>query len=192
MEQKLIAYFSEIMPLTADEIEAIVKSMTIRSYQKGDILLAEGQVSMECYFVLEGCVRQYYLIEGEEKTTQFFTENDWVVSFNSFTQKTPSNHYLVCNEDTTLVVGNEDKENALYQRFPKFESISRNIMGNVYGQQQELTASYVTDTPEQRYIKLLGLRPNLLQRIPQYQLASYIGVKPESLSRIRRRIMQRH
>ncbi|MDF7817541.1 Crp/Fnr family transcriptional regulator [Runella sp. MFBS21] len=192
MQQKLITYFSEIMPLTADEIEAIVESMTIRSYQKGDILLAEGQVSMECYFILEGCVRQYYLIDGEEKTTQFFTENDWVVSFNSFTQKIPSNHYLVCNEDTTLVVGNEDKENALYQRFPKFESISRNIMGNVYGQQQELTASYVTDTPEQRYLKLLELRPNLLQRIPQYQLASYIGVKPESLSRIRRRIMQRH
>ncbi len=192
MQHKLIAYFSEIMPLTADEIEAIVESMTIRSYQKGDILLFEGQVSMECYFVLEGCVRQYYLIEGEEKTTQFFTENDWVVSFNSFTQKIPANHYLVCNEDTTLVVGNEDKENALYQRFPKFESISRNIMGNVYGQQQELTASYVTDTPEQRYLKLLELRPNLLQRIPQYQLASYIGVKPESLSRIRRRIMQKH
>lgn len=187
--QKLIRYFSRILPLSAAEEQAIVDSMCVQTYKKGTVLLAEGQISTECYFVVDGCVRQYYVVDGEEKTNNFFTEEQWVVSFNSFTKKIPANHYFACCEDTVLVVGTESKENRLYQAFPKLESISRSIMGNVFGEQQEQMAAYVTDTPEQRYLKLLKSRPELLQRVPQYQLASYIGVKPESLSRIRKRIM---
>lgn len=177
-----------MMPLTEEESKAIVDSMCIKTFKKGTILLKEGQISTECYFILEGCIRQYYLIDGDEKTNNFFTEEQFVVSINSFSQKTPANHYFSCCEDTTLVVANEQKENDLYKRFPKFETISRTVMGNIFGEQQELMASYITDTPEQRYLKLLKSRPDLFQRIPQYQLASYIGVKPESLSRIRKRI----
>lgn len=179
------------MPLTEEECEAITESMCIQTYKKGSVLLKEGQISTECYFVLEGCVRQYYMVDGEEKTTDFFTEEQWVVSHNSFAQKIPANHYFSCCEETTLVVGTEEKENDLYKRFPKFETISRTVMGDVFGEQQELMASYITDTPEQRYLNLLKSRPTLLQRIPQYQLASYIGVKPESLSRIRKRIVMK-
>lgn len=188
MENKLVKYFSRMMPLTEEESNAIVDSMCIKTFKKGTILLKEGQISTECYFILEGCIRQYYLIDGDEKTNNFFTEEQFVVSINSFSQKTPANHYFSCCEDTTLVVANEQKENDLYKRFPKFETISRTVMGNIFGEQQELMASYITDTPEQRYLKLLKSRPDLFQRIPQYQLASYIGVKPESLSRIRKRI----
>ena len=110
---------------------------------------------------------------------------------NSFLQQLPAAHYWVCCEDTTLVIGNEQKENDLYDRFPRFESISRAVMSEMLAEQQTLTASYLTDSPEQRYLKLLESRPDLFQRVPQYQLASYIGVKPESLSRIRKRIQDR-
>jgi CRP-like cAMP-binding protein len=188
MENKLVNYFSGIMPLSEEESKAITDSMVIKTFKKGTVLLKEGQISTECYFVLEGCIRQYYIIDGEEKTNNFFTEEQFVVSINSFTQKIPADHYFSCCEDTTLVVANEQKENDLYKRFPKFETISRAVMGNLFGEQQELAASYITDTPEQRYLKLLKSKPDLFQRIPQYQLASYIGVKPESLSRIRKRI----
>jgi CRP-like cAMP-binding protein len=97
---------------------------------------------------------------------------------------------MACATDCYLVVGNREKEEDLYRRFPKLETISRKVMEKVFAEQQELMSTYTTDTPEQRYVKLLNSRPELFQKIPQYQIASYIGVKPESLSRIRKRISQ--
>jgi len=188
IQERLVDYFSRIMPLTDAEAAAIRASMCVKPFPKGTVLLREGQVSTECYFVLEGCVRQYYLVDGEEKTTNFFAENQWVVSVNSLTNQAPANHYFACCEDSQLVVGTEQKEHDLYKRFPRLETISRIVMGTVFGELQEQLATYLTDTPEQRYQKLLQARPDLFQRIPQYQLASYIGVTPESLSRIRKRI----
>ncbi|PWA10544.1 Crp/Fnr family transcriptional regulator [Flavobacterium laiguense] len=190
MDNKLLKYFSGIMPLSEEESAAIAETMCIQKYKKGSILLKEGQISTEAYFVLEGCVRQYFLVDGEEKTTNFFTEEQWVISINSFSQNSPSTHFMVCCTDTVLVVGNREKEEDLYKRFPKLETVSRKVMEKVFAEQQELMSSYTTDTPEQRYVRLLNSRPELFQTIPQYQIASYIGVKPESLSRIRKRIAQ--
>ncbi len=187
-DNRLLSYFSRVMELSEEESRAIAESMDIRSYPKGEILLREEQVSRECYFVLQGCVRLYYLRNGEEKTGAFYTEDDWVLSLASFTQKIPAGHYLECAEDTLLVAGTEQKENDLYKRFPRFETISRKVMERIVALEQARIASYQTDSPEQRYLKLLESRPGLLQRVPQYQLASYIGVRPESLSRIRKRI----
>ncbi len=189
MENKLLNYFSRIMPITKEEADAIAATMVIKHYKKGDVLLKEGQISTEAYFVLEGCVRQYYIIDGEERTANFFTEEQWVISLNSFSNNLPSNHYMACATDCYLVVGNREKEEDLYRRFPKLETISRKVMEKVFAEQQELMSTYTTDTPEQRYVKLLNSRPELFQKIPQYQIASYIGVKPESLSRIRKRII---
>ncbi|MFD2519503.1 Crp/Fnr family transcriptional regulator [Emticicia soli] len=188
MQDQLIAYFSAIMPLTAEEIAGIRESMCIRTFKKGTVLLKEGQIAKECYFVLKGCVRQYYVVEGEEKTSNFFTENQWVVSVNSFMNKTPANHYFDCTEETTLVIGTEQKENDLYSQFPKFEKLARIALEKGFGEQQAIVATRVTDSPEQRYLQLLTQQPALVQRVPQYQLASYLGIKPESLSRIRKRI----
>ncbi len=190
MDNKLIQYFARIMPLSKEEVEAIAETMTVLQYKKGTVLLREGQISTEVYFVLDGCVRQYFLVDGEEKTNNFFTEEQWVISMNSFSLQIPSTHFMACCIDTTLVVGNREREEDLYKRFPNLESVSRKVMEKVFAEQQEIMASYTTDTPEQRYLKLLQSRPSLFQKIPQYQIASYIGVKPESLSRIRKRLMQ--
>jgi CRP-like cAMP-binding protein len=190
MEQKLLDYFSRIMPITKDEADAIAATMVIKNYKKGTVLLKEGQISTEAYFVLEGCVRQYFIVDGEEKTANFFTEDQWVISLNSFSNNLPSNHFMACSTDCFLVVGNREKEEDLYNKFPKLETVSRKVMEKVFAEQQELMSTYTTDTPEQRYVKLLHSRPELFQTIPQYQIASYIGVKPESLSRIRKRLTQ--
>ncbi|GAB2789656.1 Crp/Fnr family transcriptional regulator [Rhabdobacter roseus] len=191
MSTQLVDYFARLLPLTDAEAKALAEESHIETFAKGTLLLRAGQVARECYFVLQGCVRQYYLVEGEERTTQFFTEEQWVVSLKSFAQQVPADHYFVCNENTTLVVGTAEKENQLYRRFPKFETLSRTVLERNLAEQQEMTARYLTDTPEQRYLYLLTSRPELLQRVPQYQLASYLGVKPESLSRIRKRMARR-
>lgn len=189
MQTKLLNYFSKISPLSPEESAAIAATMEIRHFKKGTVLLREGEISAEAYFVVQGCVRQYVLVDGEERTNNFFTEEQWVLSINSFTRRIPSTHFLECCTDTSLVVGNRAKEEDLYRQFPRFEGISRQVMEKVFAEQQEIMASYQTDTPEQRYLKLLKARPDLIQQIPQYHIASYIGVKPESLSRIRKRIL---
>jgi CRP-like cAMP-binding protein len=189
VEGKLLNYFSRISPLSQEEASAIAATMDIRPFKKGTILLREGEISAEAYFVVDGCVRQYVLVDGEEKTNNFFTEEQWVLSINSFSLRIPSTHFLECSTDTSLVVGNRQKEEDLYRQFPRFESIARKVMEKVFAEQQEIMSSYQTDTPEQRYLKLLKTRPDLFQQIPQYHIASYIGVKPESLSRIRKRIL---
>ncbi|MEQ9166519.1 MAG: Crp/Fnr family transcriptional regulator, partial [Fulvivirga sp.] len=86
---------------------------------------------------------------------------------------------------------NYEKEKILYKLFPRLESICRVSMEDDLGKHQEMLASHITKSPEQRYLKLLNERADLLQRVPQYHLASYLGVKPESLSRIRKRIQSR-
>ena len=188
MQNKLVDYFSRISPLSAEEAEGISESMQVKSYKKGEFLLKEGQFASTTYFKLEGCIREYVNNEGEEKTTNFFTEEQWAISLNSFNPQHKSKHNWVCTEDTDVVVGDEEKSQELFKKFPRFETISRIVMEAVFSKQMEAATSYATDSPEQRYKKLLDSRPDLFQRIPQYQLASYIGVKPESLSRIRKRI----
>ena len=189
MHEKFINYFSKISPLSIEESEAIITNMQTKALKKGAYLLKEGQVSANTYFVLEGCIREYILSDGEEKTTNFFCEEQWAISLNSsLSTKSSATHNWVCIEDTIVVVGNEQQAQELFKNFPRFETISRAIMEVAFAEQKEALTSYYTDSPEQRYLKLLKSRPSLLQRIPQYHIASYIGVKPESLSRIRKRI----
>ncbi|MEZ4981014.1 MAG: cyclic nucleotide-binding domain-containing protein [Saprospiraceae bacterium] len=87
MQNKFVNYFSKISPLSKDEAEAISNSMQTKSFKKGEFLLKEGQISVNTFFILEGCVREYLLSDGEEKTTNFFTEEQWAISLNTFTPK---------------------------------------------------------------------------------------------------------
>ena len=188
LKQKFIDHFSRISPLSREESQAIADSMLVKVFPKGTFLVREGQIAVDSYFVLEGCIRQYSLVDGEEKTTEFFTEDQWAISLNSFTRGDAASFYWVCNEDTSVSMGNEQQAQALFKRFPRFETISRAVVEGAFADQQRKLNSFMTDSPEQRYEKLRKDRPDLIQRTPQYQIASYIGVKPESLSRIRKRM----
>lgn len=191
LENELRKYISGFSSLTPEEMEAIVSRIPVRAYPKGSVLLEEGEISSSCYFVLKGCVRQYALLNGIEKTTAFFTEKQAVVSVMSYAAQVPANHYWSCTEDCILIVGDLSQEQDMYRDFPKLQSITRALMEQDYGKTQETLAAFMTSTPEERYLDLLQTRPDLLQRVPQHQMASYLGVTPESLSRIRKRIATR-
>lgn len=193
MLEEFFNYISKHMSLTDEEAKAISETINIQEFKKGTVLLEEGQVSREGYFILKGCIRNYKIVDGNERTTNFYTEFEWVVSPASYSQKEPSAHYLSCIEDCTLIVGTEKSEQEfykLYQEFPRLQSLAHIIMESEISKYQEMFSTYKTDTPEQRYMNLLKNRPELLQRVTLQQLASYIGVTPESLSRIRKRILK--
>lgn len=188
MDRQLLNHFLSIQALSDEEIAAIDSTMRTQQFEKGTILLREGQVSSDVYFVLEGIVRQYYLVDGAEKIGDFFLEGQWVLSTNNVTHGAPSNHYLECCSACTLVVGDSQKGEPLYKKFPNLETVSRKLMSAVFMEQQTKLEAYIVDAPKDRYLKLLQANPDIFQRIPQYQIASYIGVTPESLSRIRKRL----
>lgn len=177
--------------LNEDEFEVMRQMMTIKTFKKGTFLLKEGQVLSYVYHNLKGCVREYYLKDGEEKTISFYTEGDAVSSTRSYVLQVPSKHYLECIEDTTLTVVSHKNDAEFKKRFPRLAVICYTKTEEELGVYQDITAEYMVSTPEERYLKLVETRPDLLNRVPQYQLASYIGVTPESLSRIRNRLYAR-
>lgn len=187
-EQKIIHHISSYVSLSEEEIRSILKRLQYKTFAKGTHILREGEVSKECYFNLEGLVRQYEIHDGEEKTTYFYLEGDAIVAFDSASKNIPSAFSWVCEEDTTLVIGRLDKIPEEYAKNPQLEKMSALFVSRNFGKYQNLSSSLITLTPEQRYLKLMEEMPELITRVPQYHLATYLGIKPETLSRIRKRL----
>lgn len=191
MQDTLFAFLSKYVALTEEEKNAILALDIFRSVKKGTILLREGQRSKESYFVLKGCIRTYYCIDGEEKTTAFYTEMESLTP-HCVVSKTPSQYYISCVEDTILTVSNSDMEAVINRNFPKFETLCRILSEELLVKQQMNFDEFKISSPEQRYLNLLQSRPDLIQRVPQHQLASYLGIKPQSLSRLRARVLEKN
>lgn len=189
MIEKLINYFSKFQQLSEEEKIFFRKGTKISTVKKGLILLNEGEFPKDNYFLLKGCIRQYYLKDGEEKTSNFFTEEEWILPFTGVENNGKSKYYLECMEESQVLIANDDEGNDFLEKFPDFQKIAQRILEKEIVRQQNELAKYVNLTPEQRYTDLQKNRPDLINRIPQYQIASYIGVKPESLSRIRKRML---
>jgi len=190
METILFDFISKYISLTEEEKNALVSLDIFHSVKKGKILLEEGQKSKESYFVLKGCIRTYYVVDSEEKTTAFYTEMEALTPPCVIT-KTPSEYYVSCIEDSLLLISNSDMEVEMNTKFPKFDIMCRKFSEELLAKQRMDFDEFKTSSPEQRYLNLLQKRPDLLQRVPQHQLASYLGIKPQSLSRLRGRILEK-
>lgn len=190
MKNILLDFISKYISLTEDEKDAILSLDIFRSVNKGTTLLKEGQHSKESYFVLRGCIRTYYVIDGEEKTTAFYTEMDALTPHCVLSQA-PSEYFISCVEDSILTVSNSDMESEANSKFPKFEIMCRKLSEELLAKERISFDEFKTSSPEQRYLKLMEKRPDLIQRVPQHQLASYLGIKPQSLSRLRARILEK-
>lgn len=187
MQEILFDFISKYITITEDEKSALVSLDIFRSIKKGTILLEEGQKSKDNYFVLKGCIRKYYIIDGEEKTTDFFSELEGFTP-DCVKNKAPSEYYMSCVEDSILIVAIPEMEVELFTKFPKFEQMCRALSEELLARQHINFDEFKTSSPEQRYLNLMQKRPDLIERVPQHQLASFLGIKPQSLSRLRARI----
>jgi len=173
---------------TPEEKEAIEEYSNIENFKKGEIIIKEEQRVQKCFYVIKGCLRQYKLIDGQERTIAFYTEDNSLLSMTSNSTSYVSKFNVECMEDCTLSSMSSANEREMYRRFPKIANISRISLEQIIKDNQEHYAEFMISTPEERYLSLVNKRPDLLIRIPQYHLASYLGIKPESLSRIRKRL----
>jgi CRP-like cAMP-binding protein len=187
MKAELLNYLKQLVPIS-EELEKIINENTLfRTFKKGIVLLEEGKVSNECYFVLKGCIKRYYIIDGEEKITGFFTEGQFITP-TSYTDRLPSKYFLSCVESTIASVTDPETEERLFKKHPELVDMSRELGEKLVVEVSNEFDNWVRYTPEERYLLLCKERPELVQRVPQYQLANYIGIKPQSLSRIRKRL----
>lgn len=191
MKNSLTKYLSKYQSLTKEEVSIIEDTNLIREYQKGAVLLKEGQIAEECFLVLNGCVRSYYLFDGHEKTTEFYTELQPITPI-SYVKKLPSEYYLECIEDVILSVSNNEKTIQFLKKYPQFTSLITTISNDVLANKQLALDDFKNLSPEERYLELLNKRPDLINRVPQHQLASFLGIQPQSLSRIRKRILEKN
>ena len=190
MEKILFDFLSKYISLSEEEKSAMVSLDIFHTFKKGTILLKEGQHSVDGFFVLEGCIRTFYIIDGEEKTTEFYTEMEGITP-SCVLSKQASEYFISCVEDSILTVSNPDIEAEVFKKFPKFETLCRILSEQLLAKSQNSFDAFKTSSPEKRYLNLLQNRPDLLQRVPQHQLASYLGIKPQSLSRMRARILKK-
>ncbi len=189
MKNTLVDLMSNFIELTDEEKESILEAFPIKTVQKGTDILKVGDIAKDAFFIIKGCVRQYAVTEdGEENTTAFFTEFQSAVNFDSMANQSPSKVYFNCSEESTIAIINAEEETKLYKKHPRFAKVCQVEMEKMLGEMQEKISDLISSTPTERYLKLVKNRPDLINRVPHYQLASYLGIKPETLSRVRKRI----
>jgi CRP-like cAMP-binding protein len=184
---KLFGFIERYMKLTDEEKAAIVEFDIFRSYPKGTVLLEAGQWSNRSYFVLDGCIRTYFLRDGDEKTTEFYLETE-VLTPSCVTEQGSSEYFVGCVEDSILMVSTPDMDRVMFEKFPRFESLCRILSEELLAKSRGLLDDFKMLSVEERYLSVLRTRPELIRRVPQYQLASYLGITPQSLSRMRSRL----
>jgi CRP-like cAMP-binding protein len=188
MIEQLIKTIQSFIDLKPKEIDCVALLFKNKSIKKNDLFLAEGQVCKYVGFIIKGLMRYYINDNGEDKTYAFAQEGNFLCNNESFIPQTPSTKIIQAVEDCELVQISFADLQLFYKSVTDAERFGRLIIEQVFIQTLQDLSSFYTDTPEHRYEKFIKQHPDLQQRIPQYYIASYVGVKPQSLSRIRKRI----
>lgn len=186
LEQIACLFYETVHTSHLNHIESQIKSEYLSVPSKA-ILLEEGKVAEKLYLIRKGCLRLFFYNEGKDITFQFFFEGDFVASFDSLYKRTPSLFYLESIEPTELTaIRREDFYNLINNNL-SFRLLYEEKLIDRFHAYQQLFLSRIKNTPQQRYEELLKEYPNIIQRVPQHYIASYLGITPVSLSRMRNR-----
>jgi len=187
--EPIINYFSNILPLNSEEIDALKKTFKERRIKRRQFILQEGDVCKLNTFVVEGCFRMYFVDEkGKEYNIQFAVENWWIGDISSFHSEEPSKLYIEALENSVILQIKKQDQLDLFVNHPKFNQIFRVFTENALVTYQRRVLQNISSTAEERYLDFMKRYPYFFNRISNVQIASFLGVTPEFLSTIRKKI----
>lgn len=182
----LFQYFKRLIPLNSREKRLIIQKFHPRVYRKRQYILQEGDICTQFNFVVKGCLRIYKVDDLRNlHILQFATENYWINDLGSFHGMRPSELNIDALEDTTLLYISREDLISLYNSAPKFDRIFRILIENHFISLQKRMLHNISSTGEDRYRCFLEMYPHLINRLPQTQVAAFLGLTPEFLSRLR-------
>lgn len=192
MHHPLKETFEKITPLDNREWKQIQKRFKIETVPAKHLLTSLGETETKIYFVLKGILRLFcHNPKGEEVTIFLFRENYFASSYHSFVTQTPSDQALEALEDTTLLSIGKTAMDELYRLVPKMNLITRIVADQRFINSQRIFTSQIMFTPEERYLQFEKDHGDLLLRVPHHIIASFLGITPVSMSRIRKRVMKK-
>jgi len=187
MINSLLNSIQNAITLSPAEVDIVTSLFKQKSYKKGEYFLEEGRICKQVGFVAKGLLRYYINHDGEEKIYDFSQENEYVCNYESFLPQLPSSKNIQALEDSEVFVISHADLQLFYANVRGGERFGRIAIEAVFVKLLQDISSLYTETPELRYERFLKNHADLQQRISQYHIASFVGVKPQSLSRIRKR-----
>lgn len=184
--EPLLDYFQKVMPLSNEEQDLVTELFKPRLYRKRQYVLQEGDVCNQFNFIVRGCLRLYKVDDkGNTYILQFAAENWWLSNIGSFHERKPSELNIDALEDTMVLQISYNNLLTLYTNAPKFDRIFRVLIENSFVSLQKRLLQNISSTAEDRYLSFLENYSHLSNRLPQTQIASFLGITPEFLSRLR-------
>lgn len=185
-------FMHQLVPISDAVWADISQHITIREMKKKELFITEGKTCREIAFINKGSFRYYQTIDGREMSTFFSFENNCVSAYNSFVSQKPSVVSIEAMEDAEIAVMSFDALQQLYQQHTCIERFGRLVAEYIISCLEERLYAMLLSTPEERYARVESDRNIHINRIPQHYVASYLGITPESLSRIRKRRMHKN
>jgi CRP-like cAMP-binding protein len=188
MIENFLKYIKEkSIDITNEQLDFWVSFFISRKLRKNTFLLRDGEVCKYTAFVLSGCLKLYSIDnKGKEHIIQFAPENWWISDMDSFTKGTPSQYFIETMEDSDVLLIDNPSFQKVLKKVPAVALFFQGLMQNRQTVTQKRIISSVSSSAEEQYFDFLKTYPSLAQRLPQHDIASYLGITPESLSRIRK------
>ena len=191
MINKLKDFCIQLVPVSVSELELIDMYFEEKQLTRKEILLQDNKICNFIAFIAQGSIRHFHVKDGVEKTCDISFENSWVTDFQSFTSESTGKMNLQAMEETTVFMIRKQNLIKLYQECSKYETFGRLMAEQVAQRATDIAMSLSSEKPEERFKNLLTSQSDLFQRVPQKYIANFLGISPESLSRIRKRIFQK-
>jgi len=189
--EPLLDYFQKVIALNNQEKQLVTELFKPRLYRKRQYVLQEGDLCNQCNFIVRGCLRMYKVdTNGNIHIIQFASENSWIMDLGSFHERTSSDLNIDAIEDTMVLQISYENLLSLYIKEPKFDRIFRVLIENSYVSLQKRLLLNISLTAEEKYLSFLKTYSHLTNRLPQTQIASFLGMTPEFLSRLRNRLVK--